>query len=196
MSLTKILCRNKNCKNGLMGKRKKFMPERLGEVVCSTSCLLEIIESKNYKRKREQEIRRNNAIEKKRIFEKYKPKSKWIKEFQTIFNKYIRLRDEKEPCISCGVYDCEEFHAGHYIATTHQYLRFNELNCWKQCSKCNTYLRGNLIPYRINLIKKIGLDAVEQLENSRHNKFEIEIYEIKQQIELYKQKIKAIKSGS
>ena len=43
-------------------------------------------------------------------------------------------------------------------------MRFEELNTHKQCMPCNSHLSGNLINYRINLIKKIGLEAVEWLE--------------------------------
>ena len=119
--------------------------------------------------------------------------SDYLKLFQITFNTYIRLRDKDLPCISCGVYKCEEFHAGHYCATTYQYLRFNENNVHKQCSKCNTHLRGNSIPYRIELIKKIGLENVEQLENDRHKRLELTIPEIIQQIKIYKEKIKLLK---
>jgi hypothetical protein len=116
----------------------------------------------------------------------------YIKIFQSVFNTFIRLRDKDLPCVSCGVYNCEEFHAGHYIASTYQYHRFNEFNVHKQCSRCNTHLRGNLIPYRIELIKRIGLNEVEYLEDSRHMMLEITIPEIKEQINKYKIKIKSM----
>jgi hypothetical protein len=41
---------------------------------------------------------------------------------------------------------------------------FNELNTNIQCGKCNRYLGGNELNYRLGLIAKIGLEAVEQLE--------------------------------
>lgn len=92
-------------------------------------------------------------------------KTKLVQKLQTIFNKYIRLRDKNDPCISCGEAN-RTFHAGHYVAVGAKYgLRFNEDNVHKQCSRCNTFLHGNLINYRKNLIKKIGVDRVEALEN-------------------------------
>ena len=33
-----------------------------------------------------------------------------------------------------------------------------------QCAPCNNHLSGNAIDYRINLIKKIGIDGVKLLE--------------------------------
>ena len=117
----------------------------------------------------------------------------YIKLYQITFNTFIRARDKNLPCVSCGAEKCEEFHAGHYIDSTYQYLRFNENNVWKQCSKCNTHLRGNSIPYRIELIKRIGLEDVELLENSRHMALEITVSEIKEKIIYYKSKIKELK---
>lgn len=131
-----------------------------------------------------------NNKEKSIAKDKLKTHKDYLKDLQFQVNKFIRLRDKDLPCISCGTFKCEEFHAGHYIATTHQYLRFNELNINKQCSYCNTHLRGNLIPYRIELIKRIGLDKIEWLENNIHNDLKLTIPEIKEQIEIYKNKVK------
>ena len=117
----------------------------------------------------------------------------YIKLYQKVFNEYIRLRDQELPCVSCGVYICEEFHAGHWIASTYQYLRFYENNVWKQCSRCNTHLRGNPIPYRIELLKRVGLEEVEYMENARHMMLDISIPEIKEKIKEYKAKIKDLK---
>ena len=189
-----MLCKNKECKKGNFGKRAKFEPpaDRKTQVCCSTECVIELLQSKTYQNQREKEIRIKNAKQKKELFDSWKSHSKWIADLQKVFNKFIRLRDAGIPCISCGATKAEDWHAGHYIATTYQYLRFNELNVNVQCSKCNTHLRGNLIPYRINLIKKIGLEEVEKLENTRHLTFKISIPEIKEYIEIYKQKCKNI----
>lgn len=141
-------------------------------------------------------IKKQNNKEKIEAKEKLKTHKDYLKDLQFHINKFIRLRDKDLPCISCNTFKCEEFHAGHYIATTHQYLRFNELNIHKQCSYCNTHLRGNLIPYRIELIKRIGLDKVEWLENNINNELKMTIPEIKEQIEIYKTKIKLLISNS
>jgi len=116
----------------------------------------------------------------------------YLKDLQKVVNRYIRTRDKNKPCVSCNTMKCEEFHAGHYIATTHQFLRFNELNIHKQCSYCNTHLRGNLIPYRIELIKRIGIDKVEWLEANIHNELKLTIPEIKEKIIEFKNKIKEL----
>lgn len=141
-----------------------------------------------------QQILKEKKVKKevKDMREALKSHKDYIKLFQIVFNTFIRMRDKDLPCVSCGVYKCEEFHAGHYIASTYQYLRFNENNVHKQCSKCNTHLRGNSIPYRIELIKRIGLEEVEYLENSRHMMLEITIPELKEKIIEYKLKTKKL----
>jgi Bacteriophage Lambda NinG protein len=95
---------------------------------------------------------------------KLKSVPKLLKDAQQVFNRYIRHRDSGLPCISCGSYDTA--HASHYFsAGKFSALRFNEWNVNASCVTCNTYLHGNLIMYRMGLIKKIGEKAVLQLES-------------------------------
>lgn len=112
------------------------------------------------------------------------------KELQVIVNKYVRLRDEKEPCISCQR-RCEKGHAGHYIAQgASGMLRFNEDNIHKQCPHCNVWKHGNPIEYRINLIKKIGLPRVELLEDQRHEVMKWTREQLEDIKKYYQQKLK------
>lgn len=97
--------------------------------------------------------------------EKLKPRADWLKEVQIAFNTYVRCRDDKLPCISCGRHHQGQWHAGHYLSTgARPELRFEPDNVHKQCQPCNTHLHGNLVLYRLALIEKIGLDRVEWLE--------------------------------
>ena len=101
--------------------------------------------------------------------EALKTKRDYIKEAQAAFNRYIRLRDRRKPCISCGVhlrvkygghYDC-----GHYRSTgAAPHLRFNVFNAAAQCVRCNRDLSGNVVEYRKELINRIGLELVERIE--------------------------------
>lgn len=94
-----------------------------------------------------------------------------IKEAQVEFNKFIRLRDADKPCICCGqpltagevggLFDC-----GHYRSVgSASHLRFNELNAHGQRKQCNRWGAGRAVDYRIGLIDRIGLEAVEALES-------------------------------
>jgi len=178
-----------------LGKRKcKECGEPFQKVsplqsVCSVQCASNRAYKLN-KAKREKELKAKVKGMKSEIM----TRGEWIKLLQATFNTYIRLRDKDLPCVSCGKTNVEEFHAGHFVATTYQYHRFNEKNVHKQCSKCNTHLRGNLIPYRIELIKRIGLEEVEYIENTRHMMLEITIPEIKNMIVEYKNKIKSLQN--
>lgn len=136
--------------------REPFTPSRPMQKVCSLPCSITLAEMQRIKK----EAREHREAKK-----KAKTRAQWLKEAQAAFNAYIRARDANMPCISCGRYHEGQYHAGHYRTTkAAPELRFNELNVHKQCSACNTHLSGNIVEYRINLIKKIGIDRVEWLE--------------------------------
>lgn len=89
---------------------------------------------------------------------------KLTKKTQTVFNKWIRLRDINKGCISCG---SEVTEAGHYLSAGHySALRFNEMNTNGQCTRCNCFLSGNLIHYRQGLVKRYGEERVLMLESA------------------------------
>lgn len=80
-----------------------------------------------------------------------------------VFNSWIRKRDANLGCISCGIFN--QIQAGHFYSAGHyELMRFNEDNVHSQCLRCNYFLSGNLIHYRENLIKKIGIERVEKLD--------------------------------
>ena len=176
--------RCKNCK-------RKFTPQSFLQKFCmDISCMPAFMSW--VRSERQKKINKEWREEKKVLREKLKSQADYVKDLQTIFNQYIRLRDKDLPCVSCGVFNCEEFHAGHYLPTTFQVLRFNEFNVWKQCSRCNTHLRGNTVPYRIELINRIGLAEVEKLENKRHEISKLSIPDLKAKIVHYKAQIKIL----
>jgi hypothetical protein len=94
-----------------------------------------------------------------------------IKVAQREFNAFIRLRDEWRPCICCGkplhsgIDVGGGFDAGHYRSVgSAPHLRFDERNCHGQRKVCNRHGAGRAVDYRIGLIERIGLEAVEALE--------------------------------
>jgi gamma-glutamylcyclotransferase (GGCT)/AIG2-like uncharacterized protein YtfP len=87
---------------------------------------------------------------------------------QTTFNRYIRNRDRDLGCISCGG---KIDHAGHYFSSGHySALTFDEDNVHGQCLKCNNFLHGNLINYRMGLVDRYGDKFVIKLESKSKNK--------------------------
>lgn len=137
--------------------------------------------------------------EQKRAF-KASDKSLRTKAAQTAFNAFIRERDALLPCLSCLEFREEtakhkgsNFHAGHYKSVgAKAELRFEELNCHKQCAHCNNFLSGNMENYRLNLIDKIGLDKVEWLEGP-HEPKKYTCAELKEIEAEYKTKLKELK---
>ena len=117
----------------------------------------------------------------------------YVKEVQKVFNEYIRKRDKGLPCISCGkkIQENETVHASHYKpAGTCWATRFNEDNVHVSCVKCNNFLSGNLSEYRIRLVEKIGIERVEEVERLSATTKKFTIDELKEIINIYKNKLK------
>lgn len=119
-----------------------------------------------------------------KIIQKYKSKAvpQLVQIAQRHFNAFIRKRDSFDgffKCISCSeIKPVSKMHAGHFFSVgNYASVRFDVDDCHGQCHKCNTFLHGNLIPYRENLIKKIGQERFDQLEmmsklkNFKHDRF-------------------------
>ena len=128
------------------------------------------------------------------IKQKLKTKGEHLKELQTIFNKFIRLRDKELPCISCGTTRPVKYDAGHFYSVgAYPNLRFNEDNVHKQCSNnCNVNLSGNFAEYSINLPERIGYERYKHLLDNRHKPLKISIFEIEELKVIYKGKIKEL----
>lgn len=166
----------------------EFTPRNSLQKVCSAKCAIELV------RKTAQE--EHDKAEKKKLKERkarLKSRSEWLKEAQAVFNKFIRLRDKDQPCISCGRPHQGQWHAGHYRSVgACPELRFCELNVHKQCSPCNNHKSGNIIEYRINLVRRIGQSAVDFLEKQDHDPKKYTIEDCKAIIKHYKAKIKEL----
>jgi len=141
-----------------------------------------------------------------------RPKAWYLADTQKYFNKFIRLRDAEDECISCdrtieeiekndnwkvgGSWDC-----GHYLTRgAYPELRFEELNAHKQCKSCNAgagkfvkKARTVTAMYRLKLIRKIGEDNVMWVEGY-HEPKKYDIEDLKQLTAVYKAKIKEIEN--
>ena len=114
----------------------------------------------------------------------------YVKIAQQVFNKYIRERDKGLKCVSCNKKPLKE-NAGHFFnANNHWNVRFDEYNVHLQCEHCNTFLSGNLINYRDNLIKKIGIEEYNKLVDRAKVTRKFTVDELKEIINIYKNKLK------
>lgn len=131
--------------------------------------------------------------EKKERKERLKTHSQWLNDLQKVFNKAIRLRDINKPCISCNGPLGKNFDAGHYFTVgAYPNLRFNEDNVHGQCVACNQHKHGNISEYAINLPIRIGQKRFDSLMCLRNEPLRLTVHEIKEQIEIYKHKIKNV----
>lgn len=146
-----------------------FVPARLGQAVCSPACgLLDAATNREKARKSLAEVGRKELRAAK---ERIKPKGQYMREAQAAFNAWVRERDSALPCVSCGRHHQGKYDAGHYRTVgSNPALRFEPLNVWKQCSPCNTRLSGNLVNYRVELVRRIGVDKVDWLEGPHEPK--------------------------
>jgi hypothetical protein len=169
--------------------KTKFTPTRALQPTCNEyECKLAYaVEHAN------KAIERKKKAETKVLKEKVKTLSDYLKELQVIFNKYICLRDKGKPCISCNATNYT-VSCGHYFPSgKYKSVTFDEDNCHSQCwYNCNSKLSGNLIEYRVGLIKKIGLERLESLEKKARQHKQWSKSEIQELIIIYKQKIKEL----
>lgn len=162
--------------------------------VCSLKCAM-AMGKRTAAAKREKLAKSDRLQERKRLKalkEKVKSRSQWLREAQAIFNKFIRLRDRGQPCISCGRW-ANKWDAGHYKTVgANPELRFHEDNVHRQCVPCNQHQHGNIVNYRLGLIERIGLEKVEWLERKDHAPQKLTVDEIKALIKVYKAKVKEL----
>lgn len=164
------------------------------QIVCSVKCAMVIGKKKAEEKRKKQD--KSDRLQRKERLKALKTRADWLKDLQQVFNQFIRLRDKDLPCISCGRYHSGQYHAGHYRSVgACPELRFDELNVHKQCSACNNYKSGNITEYRINLVRKIGAEEVERLEQQNHPPLKLTIDEIKDLIQVYKAKVKELNRG-
>lgn len=156
---------------------------------CSTEHAIEWANSAARKASKKEYKARTNELKRYMLAN---DRSHWMKKAQIAFNAYIRARDAGKPCISSGRPLVGKFDAGHYRSVgAHPELRFCELNCHGQSVADNQHKSGNLVEYRINLISRIGLDAVEWLEGP-HEPKKYTIDDLKEIEKEYREKLKKL----
>lgn len=186
-----MICKAPSC-------RQKFQPARPMQQVCSVECAREYSLAK--KLRDERKAKREEAKKTRERKAAIKTTRELVKEAQIAFNEYIRTRDQDRPCICCGASLTQEsigggFDCGHYRSVgSAPHLRFDERNAHGQTKRCNRYGSGRAVDYRIGLVARIGLAAVEALEadNTPRHYTREELIELRR---YYKAKTKALKEA-
>lgn len=187
-SVKSRICKIKDMEGQVCGT--EFIPRSSLQVACSPLCAIHKTAADKAKKAAKQAT--EQRIAHREAKERIKTRGDHTKDAQAAFNAFIRARDSGEPCISCGRHHQGQYHAGHYRTVgANPELRFNELNVHKQCAPCNDHLHGNLINYRIELIKRIGQDKVDWLEG-KHDPQHYSIEDLKGIKAKYKLKLKSL----
>lgn len=150
------------------GCGQSFEPRNSLQVAANLECALKL--ARKQRESAERQVAKVARKADREAKEKLKTRSDWMKEAQTAFNAFVRFRDRDQPCICCGQplhsgevggqYDC-----GHYRSVgSAPHMRFDERNAHAQRKQCNRWGSGRAVDYRIGLIARIGLEAVEDLE--------------------------------
>jgi hypothetical protein len=170
--------RCKNCK-------EKFEPIRFNQKYClKDECLRVFVAETKEKQWKQTKTRMKAELE---------TVQDLVKAAQLVFNKYIRERDKEQPCISCKQKP-KKVNAGHFWnANNHWNVRFDEDNVHVQCERCNSYLSGNLLEYRTNLLTKIGAERFNQLEARARVTRKFTKDELKELIKKYKKMYNELK---
>ena len=106
-----------------------------------------------------------------------------IKKLDTIFSKFIRLRDTDEygygRCITCGeTFHYKELECGHFRSCRHKTTRWLPENANAQCTECNQ--KGDIGAYMIALLNLHGMEVASDIieKSNRDYKFTKEEYEL------------------
>lgn len=178
-------------------KFQKKYPTQIGKLrycLLKDECIKAFYQAVEDRKKRNEQKEWNTK--KKELKEKLKTRTDHLNELQKIFNTYIRTRDKDKECVSCGAsLKSKKVDASHYRSVGNcPALRFNEDNVHSACVYCNRHLHGNLIEYRIRLVKRIGIEKVEWLEQE-HEPQKYTLDEILELKKFYKKKIAELKDN-
>ena len=176
----------KKCKNC----KKPFQPINSLNAACSLTCAVKLAEQKEGK----MILRQAQRAEVKEMAIRLKTLGDYKKDLQVEVNKLVRLIDERCSCISCGSIS-GKINAGHYYSVgSRPNLRFNLMNIYLQCEHCNSYMSGNLIEYRENLVNLAGEDHLDYLSDLKviYKDLKLMEHEVKDAIKVAKEAVKEI----
>lgn len=183
------------------GCGKPFHPTMTTQKVCSMACARAMAQDPKLQKVAAKAITKQKRQDLQERRERLKTKGDHLREAQAAFNAYIRERDRLAgyACISSGRpldWNGNAVDAGHYRSTgAAPHLRFDENNCHAQSKHDNRYLSGNVAEYRLGLIQRIGLSAVEELEaDQAPRRYTIE--DLKAIKALYRQKLRDLRRSA
>jgi len=211
MSLTVKRSRPKKCR--VSGCRATFVPAQPFQTWCSPDCAVAIIRQRQEKQRKSFAQRERREIKVRK--EALKSRGDHLKDAEKAVRDYRRTYELSigSGCMSCGLSQEEilaaqgwktggAFDAGHFLGKgARPELRLVPSNIWLQCKSCNAgsskYAhKGSTVSqaFRVGLIARIGLEAVEALE-SDHEPRKHTVDELKAITAEYRAKTRELKKG-
>lgn len=125
------------------------------------------------------------------------PSKNKIKRLDTIFSKYIRLRDTNDEgfgqCISTGRFiHYSQADAGHFMSREHLSTRWHEKNVHLQGRQANRFKQGQQFSQALNIDRKYGEGTSEILMAESRRKSNISDFEIEILIKHYRKEAKRL----
>ena len=122
-------------------------------------------------------------------------RSQVVKTLDNVFSQYIRLkamdRDGLVQCVTCTTrLEPKYMQNGHYYSRAKYPTRWLEENCHPQCMRCNIFLKGNYTEYALFMVRKYGIEKVEQMRELSLTSQKITTAELKEKIDYYRSLIK------
>lgn len=123
---------------------------------------------------------------------KTKTRNDYIKELDSVFSQYIRLRDsDSRWIVVCPLCKRRLFWKKaqnmHFISRWVLRYRFNEQNCHAGCMRCNVILNWNYIQYTIRMINTYWKNVINEMLNNKRP-YELKTPDIIKLIHYYENK--------
>ncbi len=135
-----------------------------------------------------------------KIINRYNTKSalKLDGELWNLVSLWIRQKDADDDgfvkCATCGeIRHWKYMDAGHFISRRNKITKFLEINLAPQCHDCNRFKEGKPEEFAKYIDKKYGSGTAQYLESLSKQSIHISRIDYIQQIEIYKEKLKANK---
>ena len=166
----------------------EFSPFNSMQKCCAPKCALLFTRAEHGKKESKAE-----RSELKRRKEKLMTMSDHMRLTQAVVNRYVLAKNKDMPCICCGKSPYSGVrHAGHFKSRgANSFLTFNLWNIWPCCYSCNVEKGGNIHCYREGLVKRIGLEKLDYLDNAPRSRI-YEIEYLKRMRKIFNKKIKII----
>lgn len=117
------------------------------------------------------------------------------------FSRFIRARDciastedvESGQCITCKeMIPFKKAQAGHFIGGRSGGVLFDEEIVHLQCYRCNVALKGNYVEYTLEMIKRHGIEKVEELKLRKHLSIKYKVFDYERIRKEYDDKYEAL----